>query len=187
MKRSEALKILLTQLSEKELVVTTTGMTSREAFSAKDREGNFYMLGSMGLVTPLSLGLALNCPDKKIIAIEGDGSVLLNLGSLAMVGAEQSTNLLTIVLDNGTYESTGGQKCISQNLNLSKIAKAIGYKNVFFAEDTDSLSVKMSKLLKLKGPNFLLIKIESSHEEGIPRVSHTPEQIKERFIKALNS
>lgn len=186
MKRIEALKILLTQLSGKELVVTTTGMTSREAFSVKDREGNFYMLGSMGLVTPLSLGLALNCPAKKIIAIEGDGSVLLNLGSLAMAGAEKPTNLLTIVLDNGTYESTGGQKCISQNLNLSKIAKAVGYKNVFSVGNTDLLSLKMGELLRLEGPNFLLVKIESSHEEGIPRVSYTPVEIKERFVKALN-
>lgn len=187
MKRIEALKIFLKQLSEKELVVTATGMTSREAFSVKDREENFYMLGSMGLVTPLSLGLALNCPDKKIIAIEGDGSVLLNLGSLAMVGAEKPTNLLTIVLDNGTYESTGGQKCISQNLDLSKIAKSLGYKNVFSAAEVRELSKTIEKLLKIKGPSFLRVRIESSHEKGIPRVSHTPEQIKERFIKALNS
>lgn len=187
MKRFEALKIILNKLSEKELVVTTTGITSREAFSAKDREGNFYMVGSMGLVTPLSLGLALNCPCKKIIGIEGDGSFLLNLGSLAMVGAEKPINLVTIVLDNGTYESTGGQKCISQNLKILEIAKAIGCKNAVGVSNENSLSLELVELLKSEGPNFLLVKIESSHQEGIPRVSHTPVEIKERFIKALNS
>lgn len=187
MKRFEALKIIFNHLSGDELVITTTGMTSREAFRAKDREGNFYMVGSMGLVTPLSLGLALNCTNKKIIGLEGDGSVLMNLGSLTMVSAEKPANLITIVLDNGTYESTGGQKCISQNLNLVKIAEAIGYENVVSVGDADTLSSNLGNLLNLKGPNFLHIKVESSHEEGIPRVSHTPEQIKERFVKALNS
>lgn len=187
MKRFEALKIILNQLSEKELVITTTGMTSREAFSAKDREGNFYMVGSMGLVTPVSIGLALNCINNKIIGIEGDGSALMNLGSLAMVGADKPVNLLTIVLDNGTYESTGGQKCISQNLNLPAVAKSLGYSNVSSIDREGLLSESLDTFLKLDGPNFLLIKIESSHEEGVPRISYTPQQIKERFMKALIS
>lgn len=187
MTRFEALKIILNQLSEKELVVTTTGMTSREAFGAKDREENFYMVGSMGLVTPLSLGVVLNCANEKIIGIEGDGSVLMNLGSLAMVGAEKPTNLITIVLDNGTYESTGGQKCISQNVDFLKMASAAGYLKAVMVDDTNSLFAALKELLMVKGPNFLLVKIESSHEEGIPRVLHTPEKIKERFMNSIKA
>lgn len=183
MKRHEALKVILENLTN-ELVITTTGMISREAFSAKDRPENFYMVGSMGLVTPLSLGIVLNCK-KKVIGIEGDGSMFLNLGSMAMVGAENPDNLITIVIDNGCYESTGGQRCISQEVDLAKLAESSGYLNVTTVEHEESLKEKLSIFLNKAGPNFILVKVDSSRQESIPRVFLTPEEIKERFAKEI--
>ena len=184
MKRHEALKVILENLRD-ELVVTTTGMISREAFSTKDRPENFYMVGSMGLVTPLCLGIALGCKNK-VIGIEGDGSMFLNLGSMSMVGAEKPDNLITIVIDNGCYESTGGQYCISQKLDLSKLAESSGYLSVAQVDNEEDLKEKVLAFLKKTGPSFILVKVDSSRQEGIPRVSFTPEEIKERFIQAIS-
>lgn len=184
MKRFDALKTIMDCLHES-LVITSTGMISRETFAAKDRKENFYMVGSMGLVTPLALGVALSRPDKNIIGIEGDGSILLNLGSMAMVGAEKPDNLLTVVMDNGCYESTGGQYCISREVNLTKIADSAGYLNVVCVEYEDSLNIKLRELLNKPGPNFIRVIVESSRQDNIPRVSHTPDEIRERFMSQV--
>lgn len=183
MKRYQALKVILENLKD-ELVVTTTGMISREAFNAKDRPENFYMVGSMGLVTPLSLGISMNCK-KKVIGIEGDGSMFLNLGSMAMAGAEKLDNLITIVIDNGCYESTGGQYCISRKLDLAELAKATGYLSVAQVDNEEDLKEKVFAFLNKTGPGFIHIKVDSSRQEGTPRVSLTPEEIKERFMQSI--
>lgn len=185
MKRHQALEIILKNLSKNDLAVFTTGMISREAFAAKDRGENFYMLGSMGLVSPLALGIALNEPKRKVIAVEGDGSMLLNLGSMPMVAAENPSNFLHLVLDNESYESTGSQPSISGQIDLAKLATAAGYRNVKKVRTLQNLRMAFERLLKSKGPNFLLVKVESSHLEGVPRVSHAPEEIKERFMGRL--
>ena len=182
MTRLEALKIILESLKNKELAVFTTGMISREAFTLKDRKENFYMLGSMGLVTPVALGIAINQPKKKVVAIEGDGSMLLNLGSMAMAAAEKPSNFFHLVLDNESYESTGGQPSISKKVDLTRIAKAAGYKNIFKVRNKKELKSIVTKWISLEGPSFLLVKVESSHKDNLPRVDLSPELIKQRFM-----
>lgn len=187
MKRAEAIKVILENLDENDFLISTTGMISREVFAIKDRPGNFYMLGSMGLVSPLALGTAINKKNKRIIALEGDGSMLLNLGSIPMVSFEQAGNLIQIVLDNEVYQSTGSQPTISSKIDLSKIAKASGFKNVVKVQKENNLKRAMSDLPARSGPSFLLIKVEASAMEGIPRISHSPEEIKQNFMRALNN
>lgn len=186
MKRHEAIKIILEQLNKNDYLVSTTGMISREVFALGDRPQNFYMLGSMGLVSPLALGVALNKKNKRIIALEGDGSMLLNLGSTPMVSFEKTENLLQIVLDNEVYQSTGSQPTISSRIDLSKIAKASGFENVAKVKNVNDLKMVLKDLIAKKGPGFLLIKVEDSAMEGIPRISHSPEEIKQNFMEALN-
>lgn len=185
MKRFSALKVIMDNLKN-ELVITSTGMISRETFAAKDRKENFYMVGSMGMVTPLALGIALSKPEKKVIGIEGDGSMLLNLGSMTMVCAEKPDNLITIVIDNGCYESTGGQYCISKEINIAKLAESSGYLNVTSIEYEESLEVKLLDFLKKPGPSFIRVVVDNSRPEDIPRVSHSPEEIKERFMTQIH-
>ena len=185
MTKREVLKIILENLSDDCLVFSTTGLISREVFFLKDRPENFYMLGSMGLVTPLALGVALSRPEKKIIVIEGDGSVLLNLGALVMVGAEKPSNFWHIVLDNESYESTGGQPSLSNEVDISLLAEKTGYKNVKKFNNRNILSFEWKEFLKRKGPNFLLIKIGISISEEPPRVMLSPEEIKIRFRRII--
>lgn len=186
MKRAEAIEIILKKLDKNDYLVSTTGMISREVFAIDDRPQNFYMLGSMGLVSPLVLGIALNKKDKKIIALEGDGSLLLNLGAVPLIAFEKVKNLIQIVLDNGVYQSTGSQPTISAKIDLSKITKASGFKNVARVGTKSDLNKVLSNLLAKAGPNFLLIKVEDSAIPGIPRISHSPEEIKENFMRVLN-
>lgn len=187
MKRAEAIKVILENLDENDFLISTTGMISREVFAIKDRPGNFYMLGSMGLVSPLALGVALNKKNKRIIALEGDGSALLNLGSVPMISFEETGNLVQIVLDNEVYQSTGSQPTISSKIDLSKIAKASGFKNVAKVKNVNDLKMVLKDLLVKRGPGFLLIKVEDSVMEEIPRISHSPEEIKQNFMRALNN
>lgn len=104
---------------------------------------------------------------------------------MPMVAAEKLSNFFHLVLDNESYESTGGQPSISGQIDLAKLAAAAGYKNVKKVKTIQNLRRALKKLLKNQGPNFLLVKVESSRLEGVPRVSHLPEKIKERFMGCL--
>ena len=178
----------ITELLKDQLVVCANGFISRETFSAKDRLGNFYMIGSMGLATSIGLGVALNKPSKKIVIFDGDGNLLMNLGALTMIGSLQPRNFLHIVFDNEAYASTGGQPTFTDKIKLEEIAKSAGYAYVVKVTSIGVLRKEIVELLKNEGPSFLLIKIswdDKQVEAG--RVSHSPERIKERFMSAINN
>lgn len=185
MKKYEALKIITDNLKKNNLLVSTTGMISRELFSTGDRPRNFYMIGSMGLATPFALGIALTNLKKKVIVIEGDGSILLNLGIIPTVSVLKPKNLIVIVLDNEIYASTGGQPTISKKVNIEKFAKTTNFKNVKRVKTKKSFENYLKKFFQKTGPTFLLAKVEKPQLERIPRISLTPEEIKERFQKNL--
>lgn len=186
MKRCEAIEVIVQSLTGDELIVSSTGMISRELFTIKDSPQNFYMLGSMGLASSIGLGLALSLPDRQIVVIEGDGSVLMNMGSLATAGHFGPKNLTHIVLDNEVHESTGGQPTVSDTMKLEKVAHAAGYQ---LAEKVTSYNELREVLRKSsrQGPAFILVKVEKGGIEGIGRVSHSPQEIKNRFQKSAIS
>src|SRR5437867_3526790 len=128
MRRDEAVKAVVDALGDK-LCVVCNGMIGREAFTAKDRERNFYMIGSMGLGLSIGLGLALSRKDRRVVVLDGDGNVLMGMGVLASVGHAQPENLLHVVLDNEAHASTGDQKTISDRVRLDEVAKAAGYRS----------------------------------------------------------
>ena len=127
MKGTEAFQELLPLLGD-EPVVHANGFICRESFSIKDREENFYMIGSMGLASSIGLGVALCKPDRKVIVLDGDGNVLMSMGTLAMISAEAPNNLVHVVIDNEVYESTGKQRSISNAVPLEQVAKSAGYR-----------------------------------------------------------
>lgn len=180
MKRHEAIEIIVQSLTGSELIVSSTGMISRELFTIKDSPQNFYMLGSMGLASSIGLGLALCLPDKRIVVIEGDGSVLMNMGSLATIGHFAPKNLTHIVLDNIAHDSTGGQPTVSDTIKLEEVAKAAGYQVV---ERVISEEELRHRNISLEGPAFILVKVERGSIEGIGRVTYPPEDIRNRFKK----
>ncbi|MEK6764724.1 MAG: thiamine pyrophosphate-dependent enzyme, partial [Planctomycetota bacterium] len=126
MNYNEAITTITESLTD-QLVVCANGLISRETFSIRDRTENFYMIGSMGLASSIGLGVALNKPSRKVIILDGDGNLLMNLGSLPMIGFLQPKNLLHIVLDNEVYASTGNQPTISNVIELEEIAKSAKY------------------------------------------------------------
>ena len=124
--RIHAIAAIVNSLKEDDLVVSTTGMISRELFVTHDRPGNFYMLGSMGLVSSFALGLALMDSSSNVVALEGDGSALMSMGTLALIASESPKNFLHIILDNESYESTGGQPTITEQIDLTNVAASCG-------------------------------------------------------------
>ena len=179
--RVEAIEAILAHVAEEDVVLTTTGMVSREAFAANDRRGNFYMLGSMGLLPSFGLGLALLAPGRRVYVLDGDGSVLMSLGTLPLIATEAPPDLVHIVLDNEAYESTGGQPSISAEVSLSEIARASGYHTVAQARTDAEIQYALSGFRDTPGPHFLLVKVAIAPVAGIPRVSHTPEEIRDRL------
>jgi len=185
MKLAEALSVVIPSLRD-ELVVHANGFISRESFNINDRLGNFYMIGSMGLASSIALGVALNKPERSVVVFDGDGNILMNLGSLAMVGALQPRNFRHVVFDNEAYGSTGNQRTVSGQVALEELARAAGYQRVQRIDTEPALRAAVTEFLSQPGPSFLLIKIELDKEERkIGRITHEPQQITERFMEAI--
>ena len=120
-----AIQKILEHVGANDLVLSTTGMISREVFVSGDRPGNFYMIGSMGLLSSFGLGLALLAPERRVFVLEGDGSALMSLGTLPLVASEGPSNLVHVVLDNEAYESTGAQPSISSSFDLAGVGREL--------------------------------------------------------------
>lgn len=181
MDRNQAIELIMERVGTEDLVLSTTGMISREVFNTSDRPSNFYMIGSMGLLAPFGLGLAKLSPDQRIFVLDGDGSALMGMGTMALIAHESPPNLVHVILDNESYESTGGQPSISNNVALDQVATSCGYRTSIRVEDTESLDAALSDLHGGPGPHLILAKVGIAPVEGIPRVSHTPEEIRDRF------
>ena len=185
MNLAQALSVVVPALQDA-LVVHANGFISRESFNLEDRLGNFYMIGSMGLASSIALGLALSKPERRVVVFDGDGNVLMNMGSLALIGAQQPRNLVHLVFDNEVYGSTGNQPTISGRVALDEVARASGYVDTRRAEDADQLRATAQELLAQEGPSFLLIKIEPDRQERhIGRITHEPQHIVRRFMEAI--
>ena len=167
-----------------ELVVSNIGDPSKELFHVRDRPRNFYMLGSMGLASSISLGIALS-QEEKVVCIDGDGSILMNLGSLVTIASNKPGNLILVALDNGAYGTTGNQDSFtSGDTDLEDIAKACGFETTFKAETIDKLSSVVKECLNTEGPSFIHVLIEADDNKFEP-VSLDPVMIKSRFMKEI--
>ena len=184
--RIDAISVIVESLQEGDLVVSTTGMISRELFVTSDRPGNFYMLGSMGLVSSFALGLALLKSSSKVIALEGDGSALMSMGTIALIASEAPKNFLHIILDNESYESTGGQPTITNQIDLAKIAASCGYNHAERIENGEQLSVSLANSVNTPGPRLILAKVGIAPLKDISRVTHNPVDIRDRFGSAVS-
>ena len=180
--RGRAIGAVLGLLTD-ELVVVCNGFPSREAYTQHDRPENFYMIGSMGLAPAIGLGVALAQPRRKVVVLDGDGNVLMALGTLATVGALQPKNFVHIVFDNEVYGSTGNQPTISRTVRLEQVAKAAGYKNVKRVRELDDAVYEAKTMLKEDGPSLLLVKV-SELADDVGRVEIEPAAMTERFRKA---
>lgn len=188
MKRHEAIKIVSKHIREEDLVVTTTGNISREVYAIMHSRKSFYMMGSMGLASSIGLGLALNLKGKRIIVIEGDGSILMNMGSIATIGHYAPRNLIHIVLDNESYESCGGQPSVSTTANLDRVAESCRYKvvkKIFSIHELEMIFDEINTQ-NVEGPIFILVKVEGGRIwERLERVPLEPSEITKYFREYL--
>lgn len=180
MDRKQAIRIIVGATNRRELLVSANGMISRDVYAVKDSPSNFYMLGSMGLASSIGLGIALSRPLRKVVVLDGDGNILMNFGSLATIGNLAPKNLIHVILDNESYDSTGGQPTASTTTRIDKVAKACGYRNTLIVSKAETLVDAFRKLLGSSGPSLILIKIDRSHDVS-PRVPYEPEAISQRF------
>lgn len=178
MARREAIIDIMKEI-EDEIIVCNIGFPSRELYDIKDRAENFYMIGSMGLASSIGLGLALAKPDKKVVIIDGDGSLLMNMGSLVTIFANNPKNLTWIVIDNGAYGSTGNQDTYAQVIDLKEIAKSVGFKNSFNFEE-----VNLKEIINSENASFIVYNTDSGNSIA-PIIDLDPITIKNRFMKAI--
>ncbi len=183
--RAQAMHALFGELSDQPVIICN-GFPSREAQKIRDRPGNFYMIGSMGAAASIGLGLALAQPDRRVVVFDGDGNVLMGLGTLATIGALKPANLTHVVLDNEVYGTTGNQPSYSRLVRLDQVAKAAGYATVERVWEREDIVYEFKDMLKRDGPNFLLIKVNEQIEEAA-RVAPAPSEITRRFRAAVGA
>jgi len=183
--RETAIARAFQKIPEDALVVCANGHPSREAHKAADRKGNFYMIGSMGMAPSIALGLALAKPDKKVVVLDGDGNVLMGMGTLARVAASKPPRFVHVCLDNGEYGSTGGQRTISSEVKLEEIARGAGYARALRTRTLDELGAAIELALAASGPSFILCEVAPGEpRELAPRVVHEPPAIARRVREA---
>jgi thiamine pyrophosphate-dependent acetolactate synthase large subunit-like protein len=169
-----------------EAVVAGIGNTNFDLFAAGHRPQNFYMLGSMGLAFPIALGVALAQPQRRVIGIEGDGSLLMNLGCLATIAMVAPANLTLVVMDNAVYEITGGQPTASaQRFDFVEVARAAGIAHGEWAQDAADFVRLVQAALGRTGPSLIGARIDRA--AAIAQPPRDPAQIRDRFMQALGS
>ena len=175
---------LVAKLKRDEAVIGGIGNSNFDLWNAGPRPQNFYMLGSMGLAVPIALGVALAQPQRGVIALEGDGSLLMQLGSLATIANLKPRNLIIVVWDNAMYQITGKQPTASAgHADFVAIARGAGLENSAWAPDEEEFDRLVVQALSAPGPWFIAAKIDASSPKG--QTPREPVIIKDRFTKAM--
>lgn len=189
--REKAIDVLLNNIDENYLVVSTTGKTSRELFELREINGrnhnqDFLVVGSMGHASSIGLGIAMNEKDKSVYVLDGDGSFIMHMGAIAINGQAKVDNFRHIVFNNGSHESVGGQATVGQDINIVDIAKACGYDLVFSVENKKELEKRIQDIFNYKGKVLLEIKIKNGSRSDLGRPTISPEEMKSRFMEQIN-
>jgi thiamine pyrophosphate-dependent acetolactate synthase large subunit-like protein len=182
--RFDITKRLVALLQNEEAVVGGIGNTNFDLWAAGRRPQNFYMLGSMGLAIPIALGVALAQPKRKVIALEGDGSLLMQLGVLATIATLELKNLIIVVMDNATYQITGSQPTASAfGADFVAIARGAGIKRSDWALDEAAFEQLVAHALAQEGPTFIAARIDD--KPAVATTDRDPAQLRDRFMRGL--
>ena len=181
MTRFEAMKIVKEKFLDDSILLSGTGYPSRDAYNIRDTP-DFYVVGSMGHILSIGLGISPHTR-KPVIVLDGDGSCLMHLGGLASFNPKIHKNLVYVVFDNESYESTGGQTTLSPTVDFSKIAQAFHFPKYYLVKDEKALKRSLASIQKSKQSAFLHIKVRKSTDASgpLPTEAYSSEEIKERF------
>ncbi|PPI55216.1 phosphonopyruvate decarboxylase [Rathayibacter toxicus] len=185
--RSDVLKVVMERVTPKHAVVATTGYTSRELEASWDRAENVYVVGSMGCASSVALGIALHKIDRKVIVLDGDGAALMRLESLATIGRTTPRNLIHFILDNGSYESTGGQNSGSGAVDFEMIARASGYTEALSTTDRSVIEDMISLEKARNGPVLVRVPIKNGVPGSLGRPRRDPRDQSAAFMKAMTT
>lgn len=188
--REKAIQIVASFLSDEDMIVSTTGKSSRELFEFREANGHdhgndFLTVGSMGHSSSIALGIALNNENKKIFCFDGDGALLMHMGSLALIGSKKPKNFYHVMFNNSAHESVGGLPTIMEDIDIENIVSACGYEDVFNASNIDELNDILPKFTKANGPVFLNIDVDISSRSDLGRPTKTPIENKDAFMEKL--
>ncbi|WP_341283091.1 phosphonopyruvate decarboxylase [Paenibacillus sp. FSL H8-0537] len=179
-RRFDALTVINKYKNDSTIQLATTGKTGRELYDLEDSSNNLYMVGSMGCVSSLGLGAALNT-SKKVVVIDGDGSVLMRMGSMATIGYYRPNNMLHILLDNNCHDSTGGQFTVSGNIDFTTVANACGYVHSYYIHNLSELEAGIQKWQESPELTFLYVRIAEGSKKELGRPVIKPFEVKERL------
>jgi phosphonopyruvate decarboxylase len=191
MTREEAIEIVVSQMKENSVIVSTTGMASRELFELREKykenhNRDFLTVGSMGHASQIALGIALSNKDRDVYCIDGDGALLMHLGSLAIIGNAEPKNFRHILINNGAHDSVGGQETVGLKIDTLAIAKACGYKECYSCSSKAELVNLSEKITNVEGPVLLEIKVKKGARKDLGRPTTTPIENKEAFMEFLD-
>lgn len=184
MNRLTLTKRVVAHLKRGEAVIGGIGNTNFDLWEAGHRPENFYMLGSMGLAVPIALGVAIAQPQRHVVALEGDGSLLMQLGCLATVAVQAPKNLTIVVWDNGLYQITGSQPTASHTTaDLVAMARGAGLAKSSWAADEDEFDRQFAEAIAGGGPTLIAARIDG--EPGVGKTDRDPVQIRANFMRGI--
>lgn len=185
--REAAIQHVLESLDERDVVVSTTGMASREVYEYRIKKGegharDFLTVGGMGHASQIGLGVALHQPDRSVYCLDGDGALLMHMGALAITGVLNPGNFKHIVLNNGAHDSVGGQPTAGFEMDILAIARACSYRMVVQAQTPQELQSGLQELKRSKGPGLLEVRIRCGARKDLGRPVTTPVENKRAFM-----
>jgi phosphonopyruvate decarboxylase len=190
--REGALRLALAAVTDDDIIVGTTGKTSRELFELRESAGrghrhDFRTVGCMGHASQIALGIALARPDRRVYCFDGDGAVIMQMGGLAIIGSQKPANLRHVVFNNGAHDSVGGQPTVGFEIDISAIARACGYRDAWTAETSAEIAGALQRLADVEGPALLEIRVNKGARENLGRPTMTPAENKRELMEALGA
>jgi len=188
--REESIKIVADTMDDDDIVVSTTGMISRELFEYRERKKethkrDFLTVGSMGQASQIALGISLQKKEQKVYCFDGDGALLMQMGGMPIIGTQSIQNFVHIVFNNGAHDSVGGQPTIAFNINIPAIALSSGYSHAYFVDNKEDLRNVLNLIKKEKGRILIEIKVKKGARKDLGRPTTTPIQNKNAFMDFL--
>lgn len=180
----------ITEVAKEDIIISTTGKTSRELFEIREQKGqshkrDFLTVGSMGHSSSIALGVALNKPNTRVWCVDGDGAALMHMGSMAVIGAKSPNNYIHVLINNGAHESVGGQPTVSNSINLVQIALGCGYRASFHVASLNDLDEILYEIADKKGPIFIEVESAIGSRDDLGRPTTTPVENKTAFMSYL--
>ena len=191
MSREEAIQTVAAALGEKDCIVSTTGMISRELFEYRaamnqGHERDFLTVGSMGHASQIALGIALAQPERRVWCFDGDGATIMHMGNMAIVGNKAPKHYVHVVFNNGAHDSVGGQPTVGLKIDLPAIAKAVGYKAAYSVDNKADLESILKNVNSFESPALLEVKVKKGNRKDLGRPTTTPIQNKEALMSFLS-